>query len=709
MATFADTDIRTAAKEFAIALKAQGIGGMGTGGMRESSSKDTQKDEKAATEENIRAVRESSEGLDKFKKATKSAGESLKEHFGHLASSVTGLVDRFINSKPVTLAADDITSSLAQGVEAGTLWNRQLDIMTKGLGISVTELNKLDKESRQAQMAMGGYSEWVEELGNESRTLYMRFGDFGESNKFATMALERMVHSGITPTLENLKEAGDITGRYGQSLYTTMDNLQKLGVTYQESSEVLKDLTEDEHVRAKLRAADTEEEREQIIRAKMARFEEFKAMGMTTEQAKNAAKALDEVGGRKALDRFKQAAKAQAALSAMGIEGSGRAAEIIRKGQRATADEQAELAKIMGTAKDRLDEAAMGTFGEEVTMQALYDKGLAPLNVNLENFSTKLDQNAAVTDEKLGELTSVTKEGNAYEQTMAQWAGINRDLAKNALQNSALVNMSIGVLDKIFGAITSLGPMILGGLGLKGALGVLKGGLGKGLGAIRGGLGKLQGGLSRTFRSGFRGLSNTFSGQSRMLNNTMKGGFKGMGGMFKGAFKGVGGVLKGAARFLGPAGAVVGAGMAGWEVGSMIYEGVKDNKIFKGAADSIFGLVDKGLSLFSQEARDRQAIKERLEKTKDQDEADKRMAQAQEKAAEQQEKAMQEAQKQAERAAENVKETKRNTEVATKALDINKSQKDIMQEIRDGIMSINEAVGGEPIDIEWRAPATTGF
>jgi hypothetical protein len=149
------------------------------------------------------------------------------------------------------------------------------------------------------------------------------------------------------------------------------------------------------------------EERQQIIKNNVARIAEYQAMGMTTEQAKGATKALAAMAGQKPIDRIKQAAKLRAMGAAMGIEGANEAADILIKGQRATDEDKKKLATFQTKMSNRMSESATGDFGMEIFASKIQEK-LGTKDTDASSvFNTKLTEGNKLQEDALKHQAAV--------------------------------------------------------------------------------------------------------------------------------------------------------------------------------------------------------------------------------------------------------------------------------------------------------------
>jgi len=261
------------------------------------------------------------------------------------------------------------------------------------LGVSLKTLHEFNTVARAASINMGGFSAWQEKLKEGQSDYFDRLGGYAEATEHQTLMMDMLSHSGA--------RAEDLYGEFGKKLRATNDDLLKMGVTYKESREHLIGMTKDENIRMKLMGAATKNERLQIMLETQARFENLKAMGMSTEQAEEASKALAKLAGEDAMTRIEKSAKLQAGLSAMGVKNAAAAAAAYRAGQRATPEMLAELRSAYAEAEEKqaMARGGQGTEALELMYQAISqqtDMGDVP-----KVMSAKLGEiGAAVTDEQ---------------------------------------------------------------------------------------------------------------------------------------------------------------------------------------------------------------------------------------------------------------------------------------------------------------------
>lgn len=440
------------AAQFASAFQRASVAsssGGGSSSRRAESMRDTVDDEIKVRKSNVKVVKTSSREMEKFNK-------KLRESMKNMGDRIEDVAKAVLNFKGVPELTRDFASGLQQGVESGTYFNRQFDMMS--LGIPVERLNEFDKASRQAQRAMGGYSTWVSQLESQSHDMFNRFGDTIKSTKFMTDSMENFVHTGVNPSLDSLRTSTTAQGRFSQSILKSMDELTAMGVNAEEFNEIMNDASKDTLVRNRLRGAADERTRLQILRSYAARQAEFKAMGMNTEQVKEASKALEELGGQKPLDRYRQAAKAFAALTAMGVQGAEAVSDFIRAGDRATESQRVSAARVMGAAQDLISESRRGSIAKEMFTATLATKSGIEDLVNAQGpFSTKLDQQAKISDQMRLNLAKITVNTSptSMESVMNNitWG---RLLLVNVIDNNGVLKLSLGALNVIGNTVSHI-------------------------------------------------------------------------------------------------------------------------------------------------------------------------------------------------------------------------------------------------------------
>lgn len=414
-----------------------------------------QRKKRKADIDNLRAMKKSSNALDMFSKGVDSAKQELNR-FGRQFSVMEGL-DK---------ATQQYKANVKFGVQAFegmALAQEKAQALT---GVNIKQLSEFSKEARLAEISIGGYSNLLTQLTDNQFEFFNRTGDLTDAAKITKDSLILFSQTGIVPSMEKFKEGVTFQGKYIQSLKESSDNLLKLGVTYPEVQELLKEAAQDEDIRNRLRGAASEKERRAIIQGYLARVQEFRQLGMNVEQIKKANKALETISGKGPLERYKLAAKAQASLTAMGVEGASEFADFIRAGDRATKDQRTRAREIGGDAQKTLAAARKGAEGVEFAMSAFAERGgLLEYIGKGGAFDTSLTSQVAVSKAQLKSLETIAT--NTEKMGLNLETGVYaKEAFKNAIENSALAHVIGGLVNVIApGGIASAG-----GVGLIGAL-----------------------------------------------------------------------------------------------------------------------------------------------------------------------------------------------------------------------------------------------
>lgn len=291
------------------------------------------------------------------------------------------------------------------------------------MGIEPEEFAKITTGARQMVNALGGTTKYTELLGEAQNDLYAQTGSFSAALQAATEIAQSMIYSGFKPTKEGVKE-------YAEDL----KNLSRLtGKTITEMQGMVDEVAKDVDSLTLLRAA-REDEREAILKSQRAIIEMGVQMGMSAEQAKEAAKMLNKMVAAKPIDRIKQAAKMRAFGAAFGIAGANEAAQGVIAGPRASAEQKKSIQQFNIAATNFADSARGAGLGTEIAVTTLLDKlDLDQYYGSGSNFSatlgTALTQNA---DEIAKRYTDISKDGFAtivraeeYWKNAAEWALMN--------------------------------------------------------------------------------------------------------------------------------------------------------------------------------------------------------------------------------------------------------------------------------------------
>jgi hypothetical protein len=324
------------------------------------------------------------------------------------------------------------------------------------MGIDPEAFAGITTEARQMINALGGTSKYTELLGDAQNALYAQTGNFAEALKAATAIAQSMIYSGFKPTkaavaeyVEDIKNLSRLTGKSISELQSMVDEVAK-----------------DTDSLTLLRAA-REDEREAILKSQRAIIEMGVNMGMSAEQAKEAAKMLNKMVAAKPIDRIKQAAKMRAFGAAFGIAGSEEAARGVIAGPRATAEQKKAIQQFNTNATNFADQARGAGLGTEIAVTTLLDK------LDLDQYygagstfsatlGTALKSNS---DDVAKRYTDISKDGFAalvrgeeFIKRAGEWALFNGGwLAIIANHLKDISAYTVGLWDSITGGFSRLG------------------------------------------------------------------------------------------------------------------------------------------------------------------------------------------------------------------------------------------------------------
>lgn len=408
-------------------------------------------------------VKEAQEEQNRQTKETVGALESLERASDNVAGVLSN-VQRLTKGTLIGGIVEEFRSSVSVGADAvgdlNSYIKRSLQAY-KNLGVTLEEVNQASKTARAAQINLGGFAETTAKLTEAQEFYYQRTGENSTALRYQAEMLNTLTRTGT--------DAQAFFNGFGKQIAGVNDDLLKMGVTYEESREIFQEMMADEQVRSRLRSAATKQERQAIMLEIQGRVAHFKQMGMTIEQAKKAASALEELSGASPIDRFKQAAKAQAAFAAMGVEGGAQVAETIRLGARATDEQRRAAAEAMGRLQDTADAARQAGIGQEMFYTTIMER--TGMDQIARQFTTMLEAGAKVSDVQL-EHTKIMGQDT---QEIARHAR-NLDILNNFLENHPFLGILdiAGSLNGILSGIAAtLGVQGISKMGVGGAAGML--------------------------------------------------------------------------------------------------------------------------------------------------------------------------------------------------------------------------------------------
>lgn len=380
--------------------------------------------------------------------------------------------------------------------------------------LSGEELAKITVPARQMFNAMGGTAKGLEELSPTIDRFRILTGSSAEGLELATQAAQNFAKQGVKPTQAGLNKFTD----------DVVDLQRRTGMSAKEAVAYFNDIANDTDSIDLLRKARVGE-RESVLASQRAFIAQAHATGMSTEQAKEAAKMFNKMVSQKPMDRIKQAAKIRALGGAMGIAGANEAAEAMIAGPRATKEQRKNLEKFHENATTTMDAQAQKGLGSEIVASQLLDK------LDLDQYYGK---------------------GSPFSTTLADTLKPQMDLQKAYIDTSK--DATVKMIAELSGIAEQI-KLVLSGTNF---LGVIAAGVAAILATLVGG--KLMDGIGKVFSKG----AATFGETAAKAFPTIEGAAEGAAGTASkaGSLLGkVGGVAKVVGKGAGVAGAVLDAGM----------------------------------------------------------------------------------------------------------------------------------------------------
>lgn len=410
---------------------------------------------------------------------TRYSANGLIKALGAAASLVA--VDAYKMGRAIQQAGIDMTS--ATGANSSTIGDMMLNSLSVyksslyDLGISTDKYIEILKTNTNSINGMG-LKEFNKTLGIGKDALM----EFGVSSEDAAIASAALIDQGRALGLNGaalntfVKQNGD----QFNSLRAT------LGMTIQEFTAFTNDLTNSAESREMLLKIDKSQwaakRNELVLESKR-----LSLLGLSAEQIKQELAARQAAANSKLGDRFGAAAKIQQLAGVVGMgERGARAADIMRRGNRASEAEKAELMDIISAMKSAANGMSTASYGMENVFDNTFGNADGVLKSMFDAADNrqlaqgkKLDPSAIAQKEAAGKLSDSAVRLNQFVDSM-----------------KALMQSAFGDLGKyIFSGLTVLGtaalaPAILKGIRAIGSAGgtLLKSGLG-GLFGGRGGPG----------------------------------------------------------------------------------------------------------------------------------------------------------------------------------------------------------------------------
>lgn len=260
------------------------------------------------------------------------------------------------------------------------------------LGIAGDTMIQAANSARQTINALGGTTKALDVSIDAINRLRIATGNSEDAVKLAFASMQDFAVSGISPTTALLDQ-------YANDLIKLT---AATGMQTAASAEYYRDIATDSSSIDLLRKT-RDGERMQMLANQRALVQHSIALGMSANQAREAAKAMNRMSAAKPLDRIKQAARLRTIAGAMGIGGAEEAARDLIAGKK---NSQALMGLMQQIATKRDQMSAEGNLPSEIFISSLLEK-LDPEQVLGQNspFSTTL----AKTLQSQTEMTDITK------------------------------------------------------------------------------------------------------------------------------------------------------------------------------------------------------------------------------------------------------------------------------------------------------------
>lgn len=313
-----------------------------------------------------------------FTKSANLAGAALVWFGSTIRTAVLHAKEQIVANQGMVEGTGGLISALAE----------QQDQALK-FGMKGADFAKVISENRQMVNAMGGTAEAVKQVGTGMNSFYAMTGSNAEAFAALTETMASFAQKGVKPTQHVLEE-------YTKDIKILAT---QTGMNQQQARAFYDDIANDADSIDLLRSA-RKEDRAALLQNQRDLVQHSIAIGMSAEQAKEAAKMMNKMVAAKPLDRLKQAAKIRAIGGAMGVSGADEAARAVSMGKRGTPEQQKAnqdaIAKFNTAMANRMDKAAQEGMGSEIFATQLADKlGLEELYGKGSAFSTTLGDTLA--------------------------------------------------------------------------------------------------------------------------------------------------------------------------------------------------------------------------------------------------------------------------------------------------------------------------
>jgi|694.fasta_scaffold07359_3 hypothetical protein len=301
-----------------------------------------------------------------------------------LGDSIVKVYDQFTKAADIgMLGANDYLGSFARLKEAQVQ-----------LGISFEETAKIFQENRRMAYSVGdNVGDFADALDEGQKSLILLGMGNEDAAKTAVDFAKNATKAGIDITSNDKvrKAMKTQTEAYGRLKVLT-------GASASEFKALNDELFDAQSVQEQLNGIGRDE-REVRMNAMFKLREDFVKLGLSAQSANKALISIQDLGKEKLADRFTQAAKFQQLAGVLGMKNAAQLGQIVRKGDRATADEKKELMEAAVEMQKRADVRRRGSYGDENIIQSLVGGLSGPLLAMMEQ-----GREASKTTDALGKF-----------------------------------------------------------------------------------------------------------------------------------------------------------------------------------------------------------------------------------------------------------------------------------------------------------------
>lgn len=345
----------------------------------------------------------------------------IENKFGDLGKVLTGTAGA---GTALALSFSLLKRSVSQYLEVGKSgvgnYLKNVAASSIALGISFQDATHLFAQNASVLSGMGG-KEFAKVMEDGQKNLFKFTWDLKDAAEGAGEFAHAAVSAGL-PLNQLGQSIADQASAFGK--------LQKItGVNVKQYASLNKALYTDQAVQMQLLAVN-----KNARRAKLQEIEDmrnsFATMTHDMDLAQRMTVAIQNFGKQKVTDRFEQAAKVQQAMGIMGLGQGGKAANIMRLGNRASKEDQVWLQTQLAELKKRMASGKMGeSFGFENVIDQLEDQigggakdmleAGGPMKLASDTFADTADKLAQINNEMPKALQELTHTVSSFQSFLS--------------------------------------------------------------------------------------------------------------------------------------------------------------------------------------------------------------------------------------------------------------------------------------------------